>query len=165
MLSEMAPTRYILLHRGSFKRLSFSEIEFIALNISTVTRIDRLIVVARCDMTFVNISHPTSGKRDEHWWKCVCAQGCDQRRRLVKPTSMVGGDMNLTYQLIERDLGSARVVDEPPCVSRHSGASDVRTDDQVTNEEPLANQGLTAVSRGYTHDAMVWRVEAECSGG
>ena len=62
MLSAMAPTRYILLQMGSFNKLSFSESEFIALNISTVTRIDKLIVVARCDITFVNISQPISGK-------------------------------------------------------------------------------------------------------
>ena len=66
MLSAMAATRYGFFHTGSFRRLSFSEREFIALNISTVTRIDKLIVVARCAMTLVNISHPISGKRVVH---------------------------------------------------------------------------------------------------
>lgn len=66
MLKEIAPTRYMLLHKGSLKRLSFSESEFIALNISTVTRIDKLIVVAWCAITFVNISQPISGKRAGH---------------------------------------------------------------------------------------------------
>lgn len=74
MLNVTAPTRYMFFHTGSLNRLSFSESEFIALNISTVTRIDKLMVVARCDITFVNISQPTSGKSAEHWWKCVCTE-------------------------------------------------------------------------------------------
>ena len=66
MLNAIAPTRKGFFHRGSLSKLSFSESEFIALNISTVTRIDRLMVVARWDITSVNISHPISGKRAEH---------------------------------------------------------------------------------------------------
>jgi hypothetical protein len=66
MLSAIAATRNGFFHTGRTSRLSFSESEFIALNISTVTKIDRLMVVARCDMTFVNISHPISGKSAEH---------------------------------------------------------------------------------------------------
>ena len=54
-------------HTGNLNKLSFSDNEFMALNISTVTRIERLIVVAVLDISFVNISQPTSGKRDEHW--------------------------------------------------------------------------------------------------
>jgi hypothetical protein len=69
MLRVMAPTRYIFFHSGSLRRLSFSESEFIALNISTVTRIDKLIVVARFAKSFANISQPISGKSSEHWWK------------------------------------------------------------------------------------------------
>lgn len=61
ILSVIAPTRYGFAHRGNVNKLSFSEREFIALNISTVTRIDKLIVVARLAITFVNISHPISG--------------------------------------------------------------------------------------------------------
>lgn len=71
MLRVIAATRNGFFHTGNRNRLSFSESEFIALNISTVTRIDRLMVVARCAITFVNISHPISGKSVEHWWKCV----------------------------------------------------------------------------------------------
>ena len=71
MLRAMAPTRKGFFHKGSLSRLSFSESEFIALNISIVTRIERLIVVAVCAIRFVNISQPTSGKSVEHWWKCV----------------------------------------------------------------------------------------------
>jgi len=63
MLREMAPTKYMFFHSGSRSRLSFSESEFMALNISTVTRIERLIVVARRDISLVNILHPIS----ENW--------------------------------------------------------------------------------------------------
>ena len=66
MLKVIAATRYGFFHTGSLSRLSFSDSEFMALNISTVTRIDKLIVVARWDMIFVNISQPISGKADEH---------------------------------------------------------------------------------------------------
>jgi hypothetical protein len=71
MLNAIAPTRKGFFQSGSTKRLSFSESEFIALNISTVTRIDKLIVVAVDDIQFENISQPISGKRVEHWWKWV----------------------------------------------------------------------------------------------
>jgi hypothetical protein len=47
MLNVIAPTRNGLCHTGMTNKLSFSESEFIALNISTVTRMDKLIVVAR----------------------------------------------------------------------------------------------------------------------
>ena len=66
MLKVIAATRYGFFQTGSLSRLSFSDSEFMALNISTVTRMERDIVVARCDMTFVNISQPISGKADEH---------------------------------------------------------------------------------------------------
>ena len=69
MLSVIAATKNGFFQIGSRSRLSFSESEFIALNISTVTRIDKLIVVARRAITFVNISHPISGNRAAHWWK------------------------------------------------------------------------------------------------
>jgi hypothetical protein len=71
MLNVIAATSHGFFHTGNTSKLSFSDSEFIALNISTVTRIDRLIVVARRAIRFVNISHPISGKRVEHWWKCV----------------------------------------------------------------------------------------------
>jgi hypothetical protein len=71
MLKLIAATRYMFFHKGRRSRLSFSESEFMALNISTVTRIERLIVVARCDISFVNMLHPISGNCDAHWWKCV----------------------------------------------------------------------------------------------
>lgn len=47
ILNVIAPTKNGFRHTGRTSKLSFSESEFIALNISTVTRIDKLIVVAR----------------------------------------------------------------------------------------------------------------------
>jgi len=58
MLRAMAATRNGFFHTGKTNKLSFSDNEFMALNISTVTKIDRLIVVARCAIMFVNISQP-----------------------------------------------------------------------------------------------------------
>jgi hypothetical protein len=72
MLSAMAATRNGFFHTGRRSRLSFSETEFIALNISTVTRMERLIVVAVWAIVFVNISQPISGNAVEHLWKFVC---------------------------------------------------------------------------------------------
>jgi hypothetical protein len=69
MLNAMAATRKGFFHKGSLSKLSFSESEFMALNISTTTRIDRLIVVAVFAMSFVNIAQPISGKREEQLWK------------------------------------------------------------------------------------------------
>jgi hypothetical protein len=66
MLNAMAITRYIFSHTGNLNKLSFSDKEFIALNISTVTKIDKLIVVARWAISFVNISHPISGNFVAH---------------------------------------------------------------------------------------------------
>lgn len=40
--------------------------EFMALNISTTTKILNDMVVALFDMKFVNISHPISGNKVEH---------------------------------------------------------------------------------------------------
>jgi hypothetical protein len=67
ILRTMEATRNGFLQMGNLNKLSFSDNEFIALNISTVTRMDRLIVVAVRDISFVNISQPTSGKSEEHW--------------------------------------------------------------------------------------------------
>ena len=72
ILNAIAPTRYIFFHRGSLSRLSFSEREFMALNISIVTRMDRDMVVARWDISSVNMLHPIWGNWEAHSWKCVC---------------------------------------------------------------------------------------------
>ena len=47
ILREIAATKNGFFQTGNLNRLSFSEREFMALNISIVTRIDKLIVVAR----------------------------------------------------------------------------------------------------------------------
>ena len=69
MLNVMAPTKYMFFHKGNLSKLSFSESEFIALNISIVTRIERDIVVARWDISFVNMLQPISGNLVAHSWK------------------------------------------------------------------------------------------------
>lgn len=66
MLRVMAPTRYMFFHKGRRRSDSFSESEFIALNISTVTRMDKLMVVAVCDISLVNMAHPISGNLLAH---------------------------------------------------------------------------------------------------
>ena len=47
ILREIAATKNGFFHTGNRNKLSFSEREFMALNISMVTKIDKLIVVAR----------------------------------------------------------------------------------------------------------------------
>jgi hypothetical protein len=74
ILNVIAPTRYMFFHKGNLSRLSFSEREFMALNISTVTRMERDIVVARWDISFVNMLHPMWENWEAHSWKCVCSQ-------------------------------------------------------------------------------------------
>ena len=70
-----------------------------------------------------------------------------------------------TYELVEGDLGAARVEEEPPGVSSDSRKADVGADDHVAEEQPLPDDGLTTVARVDTHDAVVRRVEAERGGG
>lgn len=67
ILRTIEPTRNVFFQSGNLNKLSFSDREFIALNISTVTRMVRLIVVAVLDISFLNISQPTSGKSEGHW--------------------------------------------------------------------------------------------------
>ena len=81
MLKAIAPTRNGFFQTGNLSSDSFADNEFIALNISIVTRIDKLMVVARCAITFVNISQPISGNFVAHWWKCVLKKN---RIRLCK---------------------------------------------------------------------------------
>lgn len=69
ILRVIAATRNIFFHRGRTRRLSFSESEFIALNISTTTKMDKLMVVAVFDISLLNIAQPISGKRDAQLWK------------------------------------------------------------------------------------------------
>ena len=66
MLRVIAATRNGFFQTGRTSSDSFSESEFMALNISMVTRMDKLIVVARLAMTLVNISQPISGNLLAH---------------------------------------------------------------------------------------------------
>lgn len=52
-----------------------------------------------------------------------------------------------TYELIESDLGTSGIEHEPPCVSKHRRTPHINTDNHVAEEQPLANEWLTAVSR------------------
>ncbi len=52
-----------------------------------------------------------------------------------------------------------------PSISEHSSDTNIDADDHVTEEQPLTDERLAAVSRRYTHDRVVGRVKAECSGG
>lgn len=62
----MANTKYGLTHKGSVNKLSFSLKLFIALNISMVTRIDRLIVVAFLAIQLVNMAQLIEGNWLSH---------------------------------------------------------------------------------------------------
>ena len=66
--------------------------------------------------------------------------------------------------MVERDLRSARIEYEPPCIPEDGRAANVDSDDHVTEEEPLANKWLTAISRRKTHDRMVRWVKTEGGG-
>jgi hypothetical protein len=66
MLKVIAPTRYGFFQRGKTNNDSFSEREFMALNISITTKMDKDMVVAVCAMVLVNISQPISGNAVEH---------------------------------------------------------------------------------------------------
>ncbi len=68
-----------------------------------------------------------------------------------------------SHQLMERDLGTALVEDEPPRVSENSRTSHVDTNDHVTEEEPFSDQRLPTVSRRHTHDRMIRRIKSKSS--
>lgn len=83
MLNAIAATRYGFFHTGRTSSDSFSDSEFMALNISTVTRIDRLMVVARLARSLVNISHPISGNLEAHAWKWVYVEESSSAMGLI----------------------------------------------------------------------------------
>lgn len=66
-----------------------------------------------------------------------------------------------TYQLMEGDLRSTGIEDEPPGVSEHGCTPDVDANDHVAEEEPRADKRFTAVPRRQAHDRVVGRIEAE----
>lgn len=53
------------------------------------------------------------------------------------------------------------VEHEPPRITCDSCDADVRSDNHVPEEQPLADQRFPAVTRRHAHDAVVRRVEAE----
>jgi hypothetical protein len=71
MLNEMAPQRYRLVHKGNVNRLSFSDNEFIALNISISTNTDSDMVVAFFWNSPLIMSQPTKALLVAHSPKCV----------------------------------------------------------------------------------------------
>ena len=151
MLSAIAATRKGLRHTGSFNRLSFSDSEFMASNNSIVTRMDKLMVVARCTMTLVNISQPTQISRTLVEVSLYTGQ-VSRKERTSKRT---------TYKLVEGNpsLRSTR-VHEPPSITKNHGASDIRPDDKVPDEQPFSDKRFATVPWWKPHDRMVRRVES-----
>lgn len=97
------------------------------------------------------------------------------------PESTIG-----TYELVERDLRSSRVVHEPPRVctkspsasfllsqsprafrltSKHGGGTNISTNNKVTEEQPARDQRLLGRPRRTTHDGRIGRVETESGSG
>lgn len=73
VVNEEREKRFIL--RESARKVSavsaktpIQTYEFMALNISTTTKILKLMVVARILMVFENISQPISGNMEAHLW-------------------------------------------------------------------------------------------------
>lgn len=69
-----------------------------------------------------------------------------------------------THKLVKGDLGTTRVEHEPPGVAKDRRATDIDSNDHVTEEKPLADKRFTAVPGRYTHNGMVGRIEAESGG-
>ncbi len=67
--------------------------------------------------------------------------------------------------MVERDLGTSGVEEEPPRIPGDGRETDIHPNDHIPEEEPSANDGLATVSWWYTHDAVVWWVETEGSCG
>lgn len=72
---------------------------------------------------------------------------------------------DVAYQLVEGDLRTLRVKHEPPGVAEYGGAADVGSNDHVSEEEPAADERLSAVSGGHSHNRVVGRIEAESGSG
>lgn len=65
------------------------------------------------------------------------------------------------YQLVERDLRSTRVINEPPRVSKDSSATNVYSNDHVSEEKPFSDEGFAAISWRNAHDGVVRGIETE----
>jgi hypothetical protein len=135
------------------------------------TRMESETVVARCDMTFENMSQPMRGKLDEHVWKFVCTTPSEEALCISifspahKPAAAPPKRRGRTHKLVEADLRSALVEHEPPSISKDGRTSDVDANDHVSEEEPFRDERLGRVSRGRAHDRVVRSIEAEGGGG
>ena len=69
----------------------------------------------------------------------------------------------VAHKLVEGDLRATGVEHEPPRIAGDRRKANVRADNHVPEEQPLANDRLAAVPGRDTHDAVVWWVEAESS--
>ncbi|KAK5624686.1 hypothetical protein RRF57_000401 [Xylaria bambusicola] len=67
-------------------------------------------------------------------------------------------------QFIEGDLGSFRVVHEPPGVTTDSSKANIGANNQVAEEEPASNKSLITLTWPSPHDVVVGGVEGQCSG-
>ena len=47
-------------------------------------------------------------------------------------------------ELVERDLGSFRVKDEPPGITEYGRTTDIGTDDHVSEKQPARDEGFPA---------------------
>lgn len=65
---------------------------------------------------------------------------------------------------MERNLGTSRIVNEPPGVSEDSCAANVNADNHVSEEKPLANKRLTTVPWRHSHNGVISRIETEGCG-
>ena len=70
-----------------------------------------------------------------------------------------------TYELIPGDLWASLIKHEPPGISEDGGASNVKADNQVSEEQPFPNERFPAISGRDSHDLVVRRVETQCCGG
>lgn len=64
---------------------------------------------------------------------------------------------------MESDLGSPRVENEPPSVSKDCRTTDIDTNDHVAEEKPRPNERLPAVTGWQAHNSMIGRIEAKRS--
>ena len=84
---------------------------------------------------------------------------------LLSMSPLNGSILNMkTYQLVVVELWSAFVLSKPPGGSTDSGGSDVSTNSHVTEEQPVADEGLFAATWWLVHDLEIWWVEAESGG-
>ena len=104
----------MLFHNGNVKRDSFSDKEFMALNISITTRIDRDIVVPFLAERSTNMLQPISGNKVEQEWKWLY--------HLIV----------INYQLIKGNLRAFVIKHKPPSVAKYGSSSYVNSNNHVS---------------------------------